>query len=196
MTAREIYLIGFSGTGKSTVAQLVAAQLGWLAYDLDRIIVERAGVDIPAIFAREGEAGFRDRETEALRGIAGGGPFVAATGGGLPLREENRRLMGRVGWLIALEGRPETLLARIELHRNQEAPDAVRPLLDAESPLEHLRALKERRQPVYALADWTVHTDRLSPAQVAEEIVRAAAILQRSDQLRRSSAASSSSADE
>ncbi|NNJ11980.1 shikimate kinase [Chloroflexales bacterium ZM16-3] len=178
MAARGIYLIGFSGTGKSTVAQLVAAQLGWTAYDIDRMIVEHSGVDIPAIFAREGEAGFRERETAALRDISGAGMFVAATGGGLPLREENRELMGRMGWVIALEGRPETLHARIERHRQMEAPDAIRPLLDTESPLEHIRALKQRRQPVYALADWTVHTDRLSPQQVADEIVRAVAILQ------------------
>ncbi len=177
MTARGIYLIGFSGTGKSTVAQLAAAQLGWPAYDLDRIIAERAGADIPTIFEREGEAGFRDRETEALRSICGAGPFVAATGGGLPLREGNRELMERTGWVIALEGRPETLNARLLRQRQQADPAAARPLLGAESPLERIRALKGRRQPIYALADWTVHTDRLSPQQVAAEVVRAAGLL-------------------
>jgi shikimate kinase len=177
VTERGIYLIGFSGTGKSTVARLVGAQLGWPAYDIDRIIAESCGIDIPAIFAREGEEGFRARETAALRAIPRDDPFVAATGGGMPLREENRRLMADSGWVIALEGRPETLLARLQRQRHDDAPDAVRPLLDAPATLDHLRAMKERRQPLYALADWTVHTDRLSPEQVADEIVRAVAIL-------------------
>jgi shikimate kinase len=179
MTARGIYLIGFSGTGKSTVAQLVGAQLGWPAHDIDRIIAEVAGIDIPGIFAQEGEAGFREREAAALRSIAQAGAFfVAATGGGLPLREENRELMGRTGWVIALEGRPETLHARLQRQREAADPEAARPLLAASS-LEHLRAMKERRQAIYALADWTVHTDRLSPEQAAGEVVRAREILER-----------------
>jgi shikimate kinase len=177
MDQRSIYLIGFSGTGKSTVAALVAARLGWPAYDLDRLIAERSGLDIPAIFAREGEDGFRERETAALRSVAGLRPAVVATGGGAVLRPENRELMAASGWLVALEGRPETLLARLERQRSQDAPDAVRPLLDADDRLARLRALKQRRQPLYALADWTVHTDRLAPAQVAAEVARAAEIL-------------------
>lgn len=178
-TARAIYLIGFSGTGKSTVAALVAARLGWTACDLDRIIVERSGMAIPEIFAVEGEPGFRDRESAALRSVAGAGPSVVATGGGLPLREENRRLMAETGWTIALEARPETIQARIDRQLQAQAPDAVRPLLSADSPLERVRALKASRQLVYALADWTVHTDRLSPELVADEIVRAVALLER-----------------
>lgn len=174
---RGIYLIGFSGTGKSTVARLVGEGLGWPSYDLDSMIVERSGMAIPTIFEREGEAGFREREAEALRGAAATMPCVVATGGGAPLREENRSLMRRTGWVIALEGRPETLYARISLQRQQAAPDAVRPLLDGADPFEQLRSLKERRQPLYALADWTVHTDRLTPPQVAAEIVRAVALL-------------------
>ncbi|NTV65437.1 MAG: shikimate kinase [Oscillochloris sp.] len=180
MTARAIYLIGFSGTGKSTVAQLVGAQLGWPSYDLDQIIVEHSGMRIPTIFEREGEAGFRDRESAALCSIAESGPCVVATGGGLPLREENRQMMQESGWVITLEGRPETLSARLLRQRAQADPDAIRPLLDMAAPLEQLRALKQSRQPIYALADWTVHTDRLGPQQVAAEIVRAYAILEES----------------
>lgn len=179
--ARGIYLIGFSGTGKSTVARLVGDGLGCPAYDLDALIVARSGADIPTIFTREGESGFRDRETAALRALAAeverGAPFVVATGGGLPLREENRELMARTGWVVALEGRPETLYGRLERQRAQADPDAVRPLLAGDDPLARMRTMKERRQPLYALADWTVHTDRLSPEQVAAEIIRAVAIL-------------------
>lgn len=178
MAARGIYLIGFSGTGKSTIAQIVSAELSWPMVDLDRVIVESSGMTIPAIFEREGETGFRLRETEALRAVSGAAPFVVATGGGAVVRVENRRLMARQGWIIALEGRPEVLNARIQKHRQETAPDAIRPLLDAEYPLDRIRALKYSRQSVYALADWTVHTDRLSPQQVAAEVVRAVKLLE------------------
>jgi shikimate kinase len=179
VTERSIYLIGFSGTGKSTIAGLVAARLGWPAYDLDRLIVERYGADIPTLFAREGEEVFRRYETTALQSLPGG-PLVVATGGGAPLRPENRATMATTGWVIALEGRPETLLARLQRQRQQADPDAVRPLLDADDPLGRLRALKQSRQHLYALADWTIHTDRLSPEQVAAEAVRARGLLEES----------------
>jgi shikimate kinase len=178
LAARGIYLIGFSGTGKSTVARLVGERLGWPVYDLDAMIAERACMSIPAIFEREGEAGFRARETEALRAVASAGRFVVATGGGAPLAAENRELMAESGWVITLEGRIEHLHARIQRQLQQSAPDAVRPLLGGASALEQMRALKERRQPVYTLADWTVHTDRLTPQQVADEIIRAVELLE------------------
>lgn len=178
VTTRSIYLIGFSGTGKSTIARLLGAQLGLPTCDLDRMIAERSGMSIPAIFEREGEPGFRDRETAALQHVAGLGACVVATGGGAPLRDENRQLMAGSGWVIALEGRPETLHARMLRQRQQADPAAQRPLLDTADPLEKLRALKQSRQAVYALADWTVHTDRLGVEQVAAEIVRAVALLE------------------
>lgn len=175
---RGMYLIGFSGTGKSTVAKLIGAQLGWPVYDLDSIIVERSGMTIPTIFEGEGEAGFRARETEALRAVSSSEVFVVATGGGLPVREENRQLMADTGWIITLEGHPETIYARIQQQRQRAEPDAIRPMLHAVSPLDQIRTLKHNRQSVYALADWTVHTDRLSPQQVAAEIVRAVELLE------------------
>ncbi|EFO80896.1 shikimate kinase [Oscillochloris trichoides DG-6] len=176
MKAARIYLIGFSGTGKSTVAQLVAAQLGWLAYDLDQIIAERRGMSITEIFAREGEASFRDYETAALHELDTERAAVIATGGGLPLRPENRSFMQATGWVICLEGRPELIHTRLQQQRDE--PDAIRPLLETEDPLEKVRRLKAQRQPIYALADWTIHTDRLNPFQVAAEVVRAYGILE------------------
>jgi shikimate kinase len=181
MIARSIYLVGFSGTGKSTIARLVGERLDLPVCDLDRSIAERSGMEIAAIFAQEGEAGFRARETAALRAAASSGPCVVATGGGAPVREENRRLMADSGWVIALEGRPETLHARIQRQLRRADGDAVRPLLAAPDPLEHIRALKHSRQPAYALADWTVHTDRLSPEQVAAEVVRAIELLEQAE---------------
>ncbi len=176
---KGIYLIGFSGSGKSTIARLVGERLGWPVYDLDGEIAERSGMTIPLIFEREGEAGFRARETEALRAVSGSGPFVVATGGGTPVRDENRLFMASRGWIIRLEGRPEILAARIRRQLEESDPAAVRPLLDAVSPLDRIRALKQSRQAAYALADWTVHTDHLTTQEVADEVVCAVQVLGR-----------------
>ena len=177
MATRGIYLIGFSGAGKSTIAQILGTLLGWPVYDVDQLIVVQSGRSIADIFQHEGEAGFRLRETEALRSLPTNTVFIVTTGGGLPLRIENRRIMAQNGWVFALEARPETLHTRMEHQLQNADPAAIRPLLDAADPLEQIRALKHHRQSVYALADWTVHTDRLSSQQVAAEIVRAVELL-------------------
>ena len=169
---RPIFLIGFSGTGKSTVGRLLGARLGRAACDLDALMVERTGRTIADIFANDGEAAFRRLETETLRAAASreDGPIVA-TGGGVPTIATNRELMDASGWVICLEATPEAIYQRLR------DTVEVRPLLQAADPLEHIRALKAARQPAYALAHWTVHTDQLTPEQVAQEIVRAVALL-------------------
>lgn len=177
MPSKGVYLIGFAGVGKSTIARLLGARLGWPFYDLDGVIVERSGMTIPLIFKTEGETGFRARESEALLEISGAAPFVIATGGGTFLREENRRLMETRGWVVALEARAETLHARIERQLRLDEPGAARPLLEASDRLERIRSLKQARQAAYALADWTVHTDRLSQDQVVSELVHAVELL-------------------
>ena len=88
---RGIYLVGFSGSGKSLIANRVGQMLQWPVCDLDDLIVERSGLPIPVIFQREGEAGFRVRETEALHAASANERFVIATGGGTVTRPENRR---------------------------------------------------------------------------------------------------------
>jgi shikimate kinase len=120
------------------------------------------------------------REAEALRAASDSGPFVIATGGGTIVRPENQMFMAGKGWIICLEARAETLLARIQGQRKQSDPKAIRPMLDAVDPLHRIRELKHTRQSSYALADWTVHTDRLTGEQVVAEVIRAADILERS----------------
>lgn len=177
---RTIYLTGFSGTGKSTVARHLAARLGVPTYDVDATIVERAGRPIADIFANDGESAFRTLESEALRSISeaarehGG---VIATGGGVPLAEANRRLMFEHGWVIGLEAHPETIYERVHRQLRTDGQAGVRPLLDDPDALGRIQGLKTARQFVYSLAHWTIHTDRLTPEQVAGEIVRAITLL-------------------
>jgi len=180
--SRGIYLVGFSGSGKSTISKLIGEKLNWPSYDLDQQIEERSGMTIPMIFKREGEPGFRLRETEALRALSDSGRFVLATGGGTFISPGNRELMARNGWTICLEGRPQTLLHRIQVQLEGGDPKAIRPLLDAVYPLDQVRTLKNSRQSTYALADWTVHTDRLTPDQIADEVIRAASLLDESSE--------------
>jgi len=179
---RGIYLVGFSGSGKTAVAKLVGEILGWPSCDIDDVIVEHSGLTIPLIFQQQGETGFRVLETEALRDASSSDRFVIATGGGTITRPENRVFMASKGWIICLEAKPETLLARIQNQLKESDPKAIRPMLDAIYPLDQIRALKHTRQPVYSLADWTVHTDRLSVEQVAAEVVRAVRLLEQSQE--------------
>ena len=167
---RRIFLTGFSGSGKSAVAALVAEALGWRALDTDDIIEERSGRSIPDIFARDGEARFRELEAEALREAARQVDVVVATGGGIVQSAANRRLMADGGFVVCLEGQPEVLWRRL---RDAGGSASERPLLAGPDPLGRIRALKARRQPFYALADYTIHTDSLELPQVAEEVVRA-----------------------
>ena len=98
-----IFLIGFMGTGKSTVGRALSAEMTIPFVDLDQVVVEDAGKSISNIFAEDGEAQFRSLETAALARIASSGPAVVATGGGAPAYADNLELMRRTGLVIALE---------------------------------------------------------------------------------------------
>jgi 3-dehydroquinate synthase len=170
-TPERIVLIGFSGTGKSAVGPVLAGKLGWEFVDTDEYIERREGRRILEIFREKGEEHFRELETAALKELCARGRLVIATGGGIILRPENRRMLADGGFIVCLEARPETILRRLT-ERSRAAP-LDRPLLATGNPLTRIRELKESRQHLYALADWSVHTETLSAEQVADEIVRA-----------------------
>jgi len=169
--AQRIILTGFSGTGKTEVARLAAERLGWQAVDSDDAIVETAGKPIPAIFRDHGETRFRTLEHAALRELCSQPKMVIAAGGGAILSAENRQLMADGGFIVCLEARPETILER--LRPQLDSDPVARPLLTDPHPLRRIRELKSFRQPYYALADHTVHTDGLTVEQVAAEVVHA-----------------------
>ncbi len=165
---RNIFLIGFSTSGKSKVGQEVARRLNWGFVDTDDEIVKLAGKEISEIFAAEGEEHFRELERQVLLKACRGERTVVATGGGAIVDPQNRDLMMQSGMIVCLEAKTETIYQR--LLQDKEGP--LRPLLAAPDPARRIEDLKEARQPYYAVADWTVHTDNLSLEEVCQEVVR------------------------
>lgn len=166
----NIYVTGFSGTGKTTVSMELARLLNRPYVDLDDEITNAAGKAIQEIFADEGEARFREIESQALRNISLAGDQVVSTGGGIVTDSDNRSIMDSTGFVVCLEASPETIYSRLEAQRPDE-PGVARPMLDSEDPLERIRSLKSQRQVHYTTAHCTVDTDGLTPVQVAEKIV-------------------------
>lgn len=169
----NIYLIGFSGTGKTTVARQAAAMTGWAYLDTDEEIVAATGRAIDEIFREDGEAVFRRFERNVLESVSERERHIISTGGGIVLDVRNRRTMDATGIVICLEARADTIFRRLSLHDESDGEQAVRPLLDDPDPLRRIISLKAKRQPLYAQARWTVHTDDLSAVDAASEVVRA-----------------------
>lgn len=172
MSRRNIILIGLSFTGKSTVGWLVARRLGWKFLDLDEEITRRTGKTIPEIFAHQGEKAFRSYESQALKEVLSEDENVIATGGGVIIAEENRRLMQASGLVVRLEATPETILKRLMKSQESSMPEE-RPLLSGEDPLSRIMAMKEQRGAFYEIAHIVIDTDELSAPQVVDRVVAA-----------------------
>jgi len=160
--APNIVLIGLMGCGKTTVGKLIARKLGWEFIDTDSLIVEAAGGrSIADLFAEEGEAAFRQRESTALRSLIGRRNAVIATGGGIVTQPINRPLLRHLGFVIWLQA-PAALLA----HRTSFSQD--RPLLQNTNAQAKLEGLLELRGPLYKeLADLRIQTQELEPEESA-----------------------------
>lgn len=161
----HVLVIGMMGAGKTTTGKLVAQRLGWDYLDSDVEVEKQTGLTVPELFARDGEAAFRDAEAEVLRtACAGTEPVVVSVAGGAVLRPENRGLLRACGRVIWLRARPATLAARV-------GTGVGRPLLD-DDPGAALVALDAVRRPLYAqVADETIDVDHLSPDAVAARII-------------------------
>ena len=157
----RVALIGFMGSGKTTVGRLLAARLGYAFLDLDEWIARRAGKSVRRIFQTEGEESFRELEASALRDLAARTRLVLATGGGAPLRGENRAFFHEAA-TVYLEISFEEFLRRTASNPN-------RPLRDR--PQQELSALFEGRLPVYRELGMRVSSQGRSPREVAEEIL-------------------------
>ena len=167
----NIILTGFSYTGKTKVGQKVAWKLGWKFIDIDEEIVRSYGKPIAEIFARDGEERFRELETKVLERVSQGSNLVIATGGGAVMSAANREMMMESGEIICLEAKPATIYRRLLKEAEDPTNQEARPLLAGPEPLRRIEWLKGFRQPYYALADWTVHTDNLTVDEVADEVI-------------------------
>jgi len=157
----RVVLVGFMGSGKSTVGPIVAERLGYEFEDLDRRIEARAGATVAALFAERGEEAFRTLEREEARAVAELPRRVVAAGGGAFARPETRALLQEGALVVWLRADPETLFARIP-------DDGSRPLAANHAIM---RALLAEREPSYSLANVTVDTTGRTPAEVAERVV-------------------------
>lgn len=162
----NVVLIGLSGSGKSTVARLLARRLGWRAVDTDREICRRTGRSIAEIFRDDGEPAFRAIEAAIVQSACAGAHQVIATGGGAVLDPTNRRSMRDRNLVVLLETRPETLAARLTDSVGREP----RPLLAGPDLVARLAELAREREPLYRCAHEIVPTDDRVAGEVAEVI--------------------------
>ncbi len=171
-SSKNIALIGFSTTGKSTVAKRVAEYLHWEAIDTDDEIVKLSGRTIPEIFSQDGEDKFRQLERQALEKACLREKLVIATGGGAILRPENVKTLQKTCIIVCLEAKVQTIYQRLRRDALYSSNSVVRPLLSSKNPVTRIKQIKAFRQPYYAIADWTVHTDNLTVEEVSMEVVR------------------------
>lgn len=149
LTYHHIYLTGYRGSGKTSVGKLLGQRLSRPVIDLDDRIEAAAGMSIREIFEEEGEAGFRDRESVALRMAGVELPSVISLGGGAILREENRRLIAATGFCVWLKADIDTVLERL----NRDTVTAERrPALTTLPQREEIASMLTTREPIYASA--------------------------------------------
>jgi shikimate kinase len=160
----NIALVGFMGTGKSTVGQLVAEQLGFRFVDTDHLIEERVGKPITRIFAEAGEPTFRDLERQLLAEMAQWTRTVIATGGGLAAQPGNLEELKKAALVVCLWASPETIWERTR-HQGH------RPLLQGPDPQARIRELLAGREPFYRQADLLIRSDQRAARQVAQQII-------------------------
>ena len=165
-SARHLYLCGYRAVGKSTVAGLIADRLDRPVIDLDVEIATEASRCIAEIFADEGEAGFRDRESRRLMSLPASPPAVISLGGGTVVRSENRQWIIRTGVTLWLTAEVDTIVGRLT---GDAATAASRPSLTAAGVHDEVRTVLQQRQQWYeAVATLRVATDGLTAAEVAE----------------------------
>tara|TARA_B100000676_G_scaffold313534_1_gene396493 strand:+ start:9905 stop:10423 length:519 start_codon:yes stop_codon:yes gene_type:complete len=165
----NIFLTGYRATGKTSVAQLVADQLGLEAIDADVFLESEARMTIAEIFEAEGEQGFRERESSVVHQLAQRDELVVALGGGAIVREENRRAIQGRGVTVWLTASPEIIFDRMS---TDPLTGKRRPNLTATGGLQEIQQLLEQRNPLYQeVADFSVDTEQMTPAEVAGEII-------------------------
>jgi shikimate kinase len=169
----DLFLIGFMGAGKSTVARTLSQQCGLTVVEMDSEIQRRAGMTINDIFAQQGEAAFRQMETDLITTLDRQQHYVVSCGGGTPMRQVNVDAMRARGTILWLTAQPETILERVS-HSHD------RPLLEGHKDVPYIRSLLEQRRPKYAsAADCTIPTDGKTALQICGDILAALSQLEK-----------------
>lgn len=162
----NIVLIGFMGTGKSTVSSYLKKKFGMEVVEMDQIISERQGMNISDIFKTYGEEYFRDLETDLLIEMQSRKNVVISCGGGVPMRERNVVEMKKNGKVVLLTAKPETILERVK-------NDHRRPLLEGNKNVEFIAELMEKRREKYeAAADIMIETDGKTKQEICKELMQ------------------------
>lgn len=162
---KNIILIGFMGTGKTTIATQVANRLKMRYVSTDGLIEKREKRTINEIFTDSGEDYFRDVESAVIREISGMDGLVVDTGGGAVIRDENIANLKSGGVVICLTAEDGVIMERTKKYKH-------RPLLNVEDPKRKIRDLMAKRAPLYAKADHSIDTGKLTARQVVDEIMR------------------------
>lgn len=163
-TTRNIVLVGFMGTGKTTAGRQLAQRLGLEFVDMDKLIEERQGRPIATIFAEQGEPHFRTLERALVRDLAARDGQVIATGGGVVLNPDNVSDFSRSGLVVCLRASPETVMKRV-------SGETHRPLLEGDEKFKRIVKILSDRRALYGAIPHQVDTDALSPEQVVERIL-------------------------
>jgi shikimate kinase len=176
MNTDSIALIGYRGTGKTTVAQALAMRLGWDWVDADDVVELRTGKSIAAIFADEGQDAFRDLEAQVVAELCARSRVVIALGGGAVMREANRMALRQCRDIVWLTASPETIETRLAA---DPTTAGRRPNLTNAGGRNEIERLLTERTPNYrACATLEVDTENKAPADIADEIVAALGLVQ------------------
>ena len=159
----NIALIGFMGTGKTSVGRHVAEHLGFEFLDTDELIQSHTGRTIADIFAKDGEPAFRELERKVVQELSTREKTLISTGGGLPTNEENLSALKSFALVICLWASPEKIWERV---KNQ----SHRPLLHDADPQQKIRELLATREPFYKQADVLINTDLRSVREAAQQV--------------------------
>ena len=164
-TARNLVLIGFMGSGKSSVVRELARRWGYRFTDTDALIRHKYDLSIPDIFAKHGEAFFREAEYQALVRLQGTNSTVIATGGGIVIQPRNLPLLRTLGPVVWLSADQTTIIDRV-------GQSTHRPMLNQADPEESVTRLLAERAPLYRkAADLRIETSGLTHREVADRIV-------------------------
>lgn len=166
-----VYLIGFSGTGKSSVARLIAQALRWSFIDMDEEIESSCGKSISEIFQTKGEKWFRDEESKLLNNISVKNKHIISTGGGVPVKDQNMNLMLKTGYVICLDASVDQIVARLSILAGKDNNLSDRPKITNLS-VEDISNFKSERANIYSMANFTINTNHLTVEQVTNELLK------------------------